>query len=81
MAVTAIQATAYTTGTEMLTYTNTDFLMYIEKIIQTEMESGVMSFVNLSQKTPHIIYTASVYARGLCSRIQGVKCNAKSYTV
>lgn len=54
--------------------------MYLEKITQTEMESGVLPFVNLSQK-PHIIYAAIIYARGLCSRIQGVKPNAKLYTM
>lgn len=60
IAVTAIQITAYVTGTETVTHTNTDFLMYIEKIIQPEMESGVASFVNLSQKNP-TSYTLQAY--------------------
>lgn len=50
-AVTATQAAAYTTGTEMLTHiiTLTSYCTY-KKIIQTKMESGAVSFVNLTQK-------------------------------
>lgn len=79
IAVTAIQITAYVTGTETVTHTNTDFLMYIEKIIQPEMESGVASFVNLSQKNP-TSYTLQAYMQeGFAQRFK--ELNLMLYTV